>query len=295
MTNDILQKVRVVLHGTTAQTVDTMSYLIGEAEAEAARLVIAQDADTLLLHNIDTPEDQNPEIEARIARAGLDHARLVGAIPRLHDLLTDMRKVELGLRQDGRYDAAEKDARRIEKVMERFYEAEAEAAIALREEMQLRTESDVFNNPAPPNVLVNPQDRLVKSYKPIKPPIPDAVLKGLRLVDKDGTVLYAHVDVPKATMRATASAPTVKVENFAPQKEALRQAQEQRPHAEAILRGLEHEAEARGISVEQAATIEGMDAAEVERYRQQAAGKQVDAAMAALRQAMAAELEKSTS
>lgn len=296
MSNDILQKVRVVLHGTTAQTLDSMSYLIGEAEAEAARLMIAQDADKALLHNIDTPEDQYPEIEARTARAGLDHARLAGAIPRLHNLLADMRKAELTARQDERYEAVKKQCKAIEKTVDRFYDEFALAlTAALHEARQLQIEVDVFNNPAPPHVLANPQDRLVNSYKPIKQPIPDAVLMGLRLVDKDGSKLYAPVDVPKATLRTTANSPTVKGENFAPQKEALRQAQEQRPHAQAILRGLEHEAEARGISVEQAATIEGMDAAEVERYRQQAAGKQVDAAMAALRQAMAAELEKSTS
>lgn len=296
MTNDILQKVRVVLHGTTAQTLDSMSYLIGEAEAEAARLMIAQDADTLLLHSIDTPEDQYPAIEARIARAGLDHARLAGAIPRLHDLLAKMRKTELGARQEERHDVVNKEVRGIEKLVDQAYdEFIHKLAAAMHRSIQLQPEIDVFNNPAPPHVLTNPQDRLVKSFKPIKQPIPDAVLKGMRLVDRDGTVLYAHVDVPKATMRATANAPTLNGENFAPQKGALRQAQEQRPHAQAILRGLEHEAETRGISIEQAATIEGMDAAEVERYRQQAAGKQVDEAMAALRQAMAAELEKATS
>jgi len=297
MSNDILQKVRVVLHGTTAQTLDSMSCLIGEAEAEAARLMIAQDADKLLLHSIDTPEDQYPEIEARIARAGLDHARLAGAIPRLHVLLADMRKAELEVRQDGRHDTAEKDARRVERIMERFYEAQSEAAIALHEELQLRTEREVFNNPAPPHVLANPQDRLVKSYKPIKQPIPDAVLKGLRLVDKDGTVLYAHVDVPKATFRTMTSSAAARAERAASEKEVFRQAQEYQRHAQTILRGLEHEAESRGISVEQAATIEGIEASELARYRDQAAGKQVEAAQSALMAALdkAAELEKSTS
>jgi hypothetical protein len=296
MSNDILQKVRVVLHGTTALTLDSVSYLIGEAEAEAARLVAAQDTDKALLLNIDTPEDQYPEIEARMVRNEMDHARLAGAIPRLHDLVAKMREAELAARQDERYEEVKKQCKAIEKTVDRFYDEFALAlTAALHEARRLQIEIDVFNNPAPPNVLVNPQDRLVKPYKPIKLPVPDAVLKGLHLVAKDGAKLYAPVDVPKATMRPMANAPTVKGENFAPEKEALRQAQEARTHAQAILRGLEHEAEARGISVEQAATIEGMDAAEVERYREQGAGKQVDAAMAALRQAMAAELEKSTS
>jgi hypothetical protein len=285
MTNEIIQRVRVVLRDSISLTMDNISHLISEAEAEQARLAATLDADRALMLNIETPEDQFPEIEARIVRSDMDRARLAGAVPRLHRLREEMAKAELATRQDKRYAEVKARCKAIQEQVDRAYdETIPQLAAALRDYRELQIEVEVFNAPATPQQLVNPQDRLVKRYRRISQPVPDAVLKGLQLVAKDGAVLYAHVDISRSGFRPTVS-PTKKHVNFALEKEALMRAKEQQPHAQAILRGLEHEVEARGISLEHAAMNEGLSAKAVERYREQADGKHVEAAYAALRAA----------
>ena len=283
MTNEIIQRVRAVLHDSVAMTLESLCYLIGEAEAEAERLRVAVDQDKAQLLSIDTPEDQYSEIEARIVRSEMNHARLAGAIPRLHDLRSEMAKVELAVRQDERYAAIKARCRAIQSIVDRAYdETIPQLASALIEYRQLQNEIGVFNDPAPSHKLANPQDRLVKRYKRINQPVADAVLKGLRLVAKDGVTLYAPVDPPKPILNSARSEPPATINRAAPEKEVFRQAQERQVHAQTILRGLRHEAEARGIKIEQAAAVEGIDEGELARYREQAEGKHVAAARDAL-------------
>ncbi len=151
-----------------------------------------------------------------------------------------------------------------------------------------------FNVRPAPGTLVNPMDDMVSSHKHLPPLMPEPLLKGLRFVDTGGTVLYAHVDASSVSLPPVAMTQPVITERAANEKEVWRIAREQQVHARTILRGIEHEAEARKISIERAAVMEGHDAADVQHWRDQAEGKEVASAWAAVQSALtkAAENEK---
>ncbi|PTX38382.1 hypothetical protein IQ03_05182 [Gemmobacter caeni] len=194
MNNEILQRVRVVLQGSAALTMDNVVYLIGEAEGEKDRLTreIAADGQLLIEHT--TPEEQYPEIRQRMDDNTENRDRLTLWLPQLRDLQAEMAKAELAAWQDGRYKNTVKRAKNFDRVMDKYFDALAEIAAELNGYQALRQEIAIFNTPAQPHMLVNPQDRLVNKYPRISVSTPDAVVRGLVLVDRAGSIVYSNPD-----------------------------------------------------------------------------------------------------
>jgi hypothetical protein len=298
MTSNLEKDISDILTGTHTKTSDEVSAVLEQVKAEIPSI------ETELAANVAAEEDMTitgPALEEAIQRTSVTRRhlnRLKGSMSRLTASRDALILAERDERQKAAYALLKKQRAAAKAELAVLIERIPSFARLLHRVVELEKEADRFNNPPNPRsgMPINPQDNMVSKYEHLPPLMSDAMRKGLRLIDADGTVLYAHVDIATSGVRPTVLPASTHV-NFGPEKEALQRAMEQQPHAKAILRGLEHEVEARGISLEQAALNEGLSAKDVERYQEQADGKHVEAAYAALMAAHEAfkESEKATS
>ena len=154
----------------------------------------------------------------------------------------------------------------------------------LHKAVKLDKEGQRFSARHAPGTPVNPKDDMVNSYEALPPLISDKLRHGMRIVSSDGTVLFAHVETQPAYANHSIAI-LAKAENFAEEKENLRQALGHQQYAETQIRQIEQEAETRSINIEQAVILNGHDAKAMARIQDQADGKMVEEARVALKQA----------
>ncbi|WP_112309206.1 hypothetical protein [Pseudogemmobacter bohemicus] len=287
MNNEILQRVRVVLQGSTSLTMENIVYLIGEAEGERDRLTREIAADGKLLIEHTTLEDQYPEIRQRMEGNTENRDRLTLWLPKLHDLQAEMAKAELAAWQDGRHKNTGKRAKNFDKVMDQYFELLPSLIAVLLDYPALRQEINVFNNPAQPHTLVNPKDRLVNRYPRISISTPDAVIRGLKLVDRAGTTVYSNPDpfdrgpVTMVGPMQAAAQPVV-AGHFASVVADYEREKDQFDAAQYQYGEWEREAAHTGLTVEKVAMQNGLTDGQFKTVLERATGKPLEQAKSAV-------------
>ncbi|MDR7125449.1 hypothetical protein [Pseudotabrizicola sp. 4114] len=297
--NDNLEKdVSDILTGTHTKNSGEVTAVIERAKAEIPKVEAELATHEAAENDMAITGSALDEAIQRTAATRRHLNRLKGSVSRLADTRDKLMLAERDEWQKADYALLVKQRAACKSEIAELIERIPSFARLLHRVVELEKAATRFNNPPPPHVLANPQDLMVSQYPHLPPLVPEHLRKGLRLVDAAGTVLYAHVDTSTVSVPPAVALQPRKGENFAAEKEAVRQARETQLHANTILRGLEHEAEARGISIEQAATVEGFDVEDIPRWQDQANGKAVAAAQAAFKKARDKVLEdakKSTS
>lgn len=298
MNSNLEKDISDILTGTHTKNSGEVTFVLEQAKAEIpnveAELALHEAAENDMA--ITGPALDDAVQRAAATRRHLN--RLKGSVSRLTASRDALILAERDERQKADYALLVKQRAACKSEIAELIERIPSFARLMHRVADLEKAAMRFNVRPAPGTLVNPMDDMVSSYQHLRPLMPEPLLKGLRFVDTGGTVLYAHVDASSVSLPPIAMTQPEKRENFAAEKEALRRAQEQQVHARTLLRGIEHEAEARKISIEQAAVMEGHDPAEVQRWRDQAEGKAVAEAQSAFKKARDKVLEdakKSTS
>lgn len=282
--NSLEKQISDILTGRHTMTSAEVIRLIKAAQSAAKAVKTSLDADKSAMRDITVMGDGLETVKQRVACTELDHDCLMIAIPRLEKHLQDLKRTERDERQKADYELLMKQRMACKRDLNELFERIPSFAQIVHKAVILEKAGRRFFVKPTSGTPVNPMDQMVSKYDTLPPLISDKMLKGLRLVASDGTELYAHVETtPSVPSTALPQKKTDK--NFAAEKEGLRQAQERQIFARTILRGIEHEAATRNVSVEQVAILHGRDVAELPQVREQADGKFVTAAMEKLKTA----------
>ncbi len=276
---DVLTGKHTKSSGDITQLIERVTSQIPKVEAERAAFEASASNPAIVGDDTEAARQQAVSAEFQLKRLN----RAKDALQEYRDALIVAERDE---RQQTDHAAWLKERGVCEREMAELLERLPHFARVLHRAFEIYKAGQRFFMRPTPGTPVNPMDDMVSSYERLPPLISNKMRKGMRLVGTDGTILFAHVETKPKHPGNAASIPA-NLENFAEEKENLRQAQERQIFGRTVIRGIEQEAEARSISTEQAAVVKGHDAKELPALRDQADGKLVTEAMAALKKAHA--------
>jgi len=272
---------------TSAQVTELIERVKNEIpKVEKERTTFEEDASNPVIVGDDTKAARQKAVATEFQLKRLKRA--VYALLEYRDKLIVIERDE---RQKADHAAWLKDRTTCEREMQEFFDWLIRGADLLHRAVDNDKAGQRFFRRPTPGTPTNPMDDMVSEYERLPPLISDQMKSAMCLVSEDGTVLFKHIETKPSSMPAKGLSPK-KLENFAHEKECLRQARERQTFARTVIRGIEREAEARNINFEQAAVVTGHVGEDLPALQDQADGKQVTEAMAALKKAHGAILNE---